>query len=97
MPHFVVSAIAVALLGAFLGPLFPAGIVMAAKLLPRHLHVSAMGFATSIGGIGGAAMPFAVGALAQSKGVKVLQPFILGLLVLILALWLSLPRLKKRD
>jgi hypothetical protein len=94
--------------------LFPAGIVMATKLLPRHLHVSAVGFSTAIGGerelaeffmvgpecekfadvctgTGGALFPFAVGAIAQAKGVQVLQPIILFLLA-----WLCLPQVKKQ-
>ncbi len=97
VPEFVVSAVAVALLGFFLGPIFPAGVVMCAKLLPKHLHVSALGAATAIAGVGGAGVPFAVGAIAQARGVWVLQPIILALLVVITMLWLSLPRLKKRD
>ena len=97
VPQFIVSAIAVALLGFFLGPLFPAGIVMSTKLLPKHLHISAIGFATAFGGGVGAVFPFAVGAIAQAKGVQVLQPIILALFVLISALWLFLPRIKKRG
>ncbi len=95
VPKFIVSAIAVAFLGFFLGPLFPAGIVVSTKLLPRHLHVSAIGFSTAIGGTGGAILPFAVGAIAQAKGVQVLQPIVLALLVALTLLWLSLPRIKK--
>jgi len=92
VPSFIASAISVAFLGFFLGPLFPAGVVMAAKLLPSHLHVSAIGFATALGGTGGALFPFAVGAIAQAKGVWVLQPIILALIVVIMGLWLMFPR-----
>lgn len=70
---------------------------MCAKLLPKHMHVSALGAATAIAGVGGAGIPFAVGALAQARGVWVLQPIILSLLVVIAVLWLSLPKVKKRD
>jgi len=98
VPQFYVSAVAVALQGFFLGPLFPAAIVVATRLLPRHLHVAAVGFAAAVGGGGAAIFPFAVGAIAQVKGVKVLQPIILGLFACILGLWLMLPRMsKKRD
>ena len=97
VPQFVVSAVAVALLGFFLGPIFPGGIVMCAKLLPKHLHVAALGGATAIAGVGGAGVPFAVGAIAQAKGVWVLQPVVLAVLAVISLLWLSLPRVKKRD
>jgi fucose permease len=95
VPQFYVSAVAVALQGFFLGPLFPAAIVAATKLLPRHLHVSAIGFAA--GGSGAAIFPFAVGAIAQAKGVQVLQPVILALLGVILGLWLCLPKIHKKS
>lgn len=95
VPQFYASAVAVALQGFFLGPLFPAVVVVTTKLLPRHLHVSSIGFAAAFGGGGAAVLPFAAGAIAQLKGVKVLQPFILGLSGGILILWLGLPRLNK--
>lgn len=98
VPQFVVSAVAVALQGFFLGPLFPAVVVAATKSLPKHLHVSTIGFAAAFGGGGAAVLPFAVGAIAQSKGVGVLQPIILTLLGVLLLLWMALPNFnKKRD
>ncbi|OCL12739.1 MFS general substrate transporter [Glonium stellatum] len=97
VPQFYVSAVAVALQGFFLGPMFPAAVVAATKLLPRHLHVSAIGFAAAFGGGGAAIFPFAVGAIAQAKGVQVLQPIILALLGVILALWLGLPRIQRKE
>ncbi|KAK1494076.1 MFS transporter [Colletotrichum cuscutae] len=97
VPHFYVSAVAVALQGFFLGPFFPAVVVAATKLLPRHLHVSAIGFAAAFGGSGAAILPFAVGALAQAKGVQVLQPIILAFLGIMLVLWLCLPRIGHKQ
>ncbi|KAI5859309.1 MFS general substrate transporter [Durotheca rogersii] len=97
VPQFIVSAIAVGLQGFFLGPLFPAVIVAVSKLLPRHLHVSAIGFAAAFGGSGAAILPFAVGAIAQAKGVQVLQPIILSILGIILVFWIALPRMDKKK
>ena len=71
-------------------------ILIASKLLPRHLHVIVIGFAAALGGCGAAILPFAVGVLAQVSGVQVLQPIILSLLGVLLFLWLSLPRINKR-
>ena len=96
VPDLVVSVVAVVLVGFFLGPLFPAGVVMVLKLLPNHLHVSSIGFATALGGVGGAVFPFAIGAIAQAKGVEVLQPVILTLLLGVMALWLGFPKDSKR-
>ena len=97
VPQFYVSAVAVSLPGFFIGPLFPAAVVAATKLLPKHLHVSAIGFAAAFGGTGAAIFPFAVGAIAQAKGVQVLQPIIMGLLGVIFGLWLCLPRFHKKQ
>lgn len=97
VPQFYVSTVAVGLQGFFIGPLFPAAIVVATKLLPKHLHVSAIGFAAAFGGSGAAILPFAVGAIAQAKGVSVLQPIILAVFAVLLGLWLCLPRINKKK
>ncbi|EXF81909.1 major facilitator superfamily transporter [Colletotrichum fioriniae PJ7] len=97
VPQFIVSAIAVAFLGFFLGPMFPGAVMMTAKLLPKHIHVSAIGFAMAIGGTGGTVFPFIIGAIATSKGVAVLQPIVLSLIAVVAIVWLCFPRIKKRD
>lgn len=91
VPSFYVSVVAVAFQGFFLGPMFPAAVIACAKLLPKHLHVSAVGFTAAAGGSGGALFPYAVGAIVQAKGVQVLQPMILALLGVSWLLWLALP------
>ncbi|KAL4954287.1 major facilitator superfamily domain-containing protein [Aspergillus filifer] len=95
VPNFYASVVAVSFQGFFLGPMFPGAVVVATRLLPRALHVSAIGFAAAFGASGAAVLPFAVGAVAQAKGVEVLQPFVIGLSGGILLLWLALPRMPK--
>ncbi|EEQ88899.2 MFS transporter [Blastomyces dermatitidis ER-3] len=97
IPQFVVSAVMAAFLGFFLGPLFPAAVIAATKLLPKHLHVSAIGFAAALGASGATILPFAVGAIAQVKGVQVLQPIVLAMLVVDAGIWLCLPSLSKKN
>ncbi|KAL4772356.1 MFS general substrate transporter [Aspergillus nidulans var. acristatus] len=94
VPKFVVSAIAVSLLGFFTGPLFPAAIVVAAKLLPKHLHTPGIGLASALAGGGGAILPFVAGAISGARGVQSLQPFILALLVTLTIIWVLLPQNK---
>ena len=55
VPQFIVSAIAIAIVGFFIGPFFPAAVLMTARLLPKELHVASIGFASALGG-GGAAL-----------------------------------------
>ncbi|KAL4918713.1 major facilitator superfamily domain-containing protein [Aspergillus aurantiobrunneus] len=97
VPNFYASVVAVSWQGFFLGPMFPGAVVVATRLLPRALHVSAIGFAAAFGASGASVLPFVVGAVAQARGVQVLQPFVLGLSVGILGLWCLLPRLPKAD
>ncbi|KAI9375586.1 major facilitator superfamily domain-containing protein [Aspergillus egyptiacus] len=97
VPNFYASVVAVSVQGFFLGPMFPGAVVVATRLLPRGLHVSAIGFAAAFGASGAAVLPFAVGAIAQAKGVEVLQPFSVGLSAALVVLWLGLPRIPKET
>lgn len=98
IPSFLVSAIAVSLQGFFLGPVFPSAIVVVTKLLPKHTHVTAISFISAVGSSGGAIWPFVVGAVAQARGVQTLQPIILSLVVVMVGIWLGLPRVRgKRE
>ncbi len=54
VPQFYVSAVAIALVGYFIGPFFPSAVIAAAKLLPPELHVAAIGFSSALGGSGAA-------------------------------------------
>ena len=95
VPSKILSSVMASLLGVCLGPLFPAAVVVMTKLLPKNVHVAAVGFAAAFGASGACVLPFAVGAIAQAKGVWVLQPIVLALLVACLGVWLCIPRLPK--
>ncbi|KAK4986993.1 hypothetical protein LTR50_004945 [Elasticomyces elasticus] len=97
VPNLVVSAVSAVILGVFIGPMFPTAIVVTTELLPRSLHVGTIGFGTSFGGSGGAIFPFIVGAIAQAKGVRTLQPVILSLCIVLTVLWILLLRTPQKD
>ena len=42
-------------------------------------------------------LPFAVGAIAQAKGVQTLEPIALAFIAVMLGLWLSLPKIPKHQ
>lgn len=90
VPEFIVSAIAVSLVGFFIGTIFPGVVVVATRLLPKDLHVAAIGFAAAFSMGGGAVFPFMIGAIAQAKGVTVLQPILLAMLAVALGIWSTL-------
>lgn len=97
VPNFFTSAVAVAFVGFFLGPLFPAAVVAATKILPPHLHVGSIGFSAAFGMTGAAILPFAVGAIAQVRGVSVLMPIVLSMLIVDACIWCTLPSIRKGD
>lgn len=97
VPSVPLSFIAVLLEGFFLGPMFPAAVVAATKLLPPHLHVAGIGFAAAFGASGACILPFAVGAIASAKGVGVLMPIVLALLLTCAAIWSLLPNIQQGE
>ena len=92
VPHFLVSVFAVSLLGFFTGTIFPGVVVVATRLLPNDVQVPAIGFSAALAMGGGSVFPFIIGALAQAKGVNILQPFILAMLTAALGVWVALLR-----
>ncbi|KAL0768446.1 hypothetical protein CaCOL14_009421 [Colletotrichum acutatum] len=97
VPNLVVSAVAAALIGVAMGPMYPVAVVLITKVMPRSLHVGTIGFAAAFGGSGGAILPFAVGAIAQAKGVQTLQPIVLATCVVLGLLWVLLPRHPRQN
>ncbi|RYP22290.1 hypothetical protein DL767_009078 [Monosporascus sp. MG133] len=93
----VVSMLMIMLQGYSLGPAFPSCIVMVTGLLPRDLHVAAVSFVASVGQVGGALLPFGLGAAAEGLGIQVFQAVILGQLTLTLLIWLLFPRLRSAS
>ncbi|KAJ5366226.1 hypothetical protein N7541_000167 [Penicillium brevicompactum] len=87
VPEFMVSAVAVSLVGFFMGTIFPGVVVVATRMLPKNVHVAAIGFAAAFSMGGGAVFPFMIGAIAQAKGVSVLQPILLAMLAVAVGIW----------
>lgn len=83
------------LLGFVMGPLFPSGVVVLTRLLPGELHVAAVSFVASLGQVGGAFLPFAIGAVVQGLGIGVFRYAILLQTFLSLLVWAAFARLRR--
>jgi fucose permease len=83
-----------AAIGFVCGPLFPSGILMLTRRLPKSIHVPAVALTCSVGQIGGAGAPFVIGVVAQTSGIQRLFDVVLGLSISLLLVWLwfSQPR-----
>jgi fucose permease len=97
IPLPVVSVITMTLLGFFMGPLFPSGIVVLTRLLPKQLHVAAVSFVASVGQVGAALLPFAIGAVVDVSGIGIFRFAIIAFTVLTLVLWMLFSRLQSTE
>lgn len=78
---------ALALLGFWLGPIFPTTMAVAPALAPAELTPTAIGLLNGVSVVGGALFPFLAGALADWSGLWTLCPFALTLAAAQLLLW----------
>jgi fucose permease len=85
------------LLGFFLGPVFPTAMAVAPQLTTARLVPTAIGVMNAGSVIGGSALPWLAGAVAQRAGVWTLLPFTLALGVLQLAIWWPMARLMRSS
>lgn len=70
-----------------LGPMYPIIVTHARRILPRRILTGSIGWISGVGQAGSAMVPFMVGAIAQTAGMKVLQPVLIGILGIMTGLW----------
>jgi fucose permease len=87
VPVPVAASAAFVLLGFFLGPIFPTTMAVAPRLTTARLMPTAIGVMNAGSVVGGAALPWLAGTLAQTAGVWTLLPFAISLNLAQLALW----------
>lgn len=92
VPNIISSAVAFSFMGFLLGPAFAAGISVASRLFPKGIQPAALGLVFVIAQAGGAIFPSLVGLIASHAGVKVLQPIIAGLIVVMGVSWVFVPK-----
>ncbi|PUU83539.1 hypothetical protein B9Z19DRAFT_15193 [Tuber borchii] len=63
---------------------------MLTKILPSHLHVTAIGIGSALGAGGSTVFPIAAGEIANSRGITTIPPLLLGMFAaeLVLLCWL---------
>lgn len=96
VPNVVGEAVAVAVVGLLLGPVYPCATAVFSKLIPKRLQMSSLAAVSALGSSGGAVAPFFTGILAQGVGTWVLHPICVGLFAGMVGCWVGLPRVVKR-
>lgn len=91
-PTAVLASVGLVLLGFFLGPAFPTAMALVPRLTSARLVPTAIGVMNGVSVIGGAALPWLAGVIAQHAGVWTLLPFVLALALVQLMIWWPLTR-----
>ncbi|KAL5481136.1 hypothetical protein ACEPAI_10077 [Sanghuangporus weigelae] len=97
VPSLVANAVAVSLIGVFLGPIYPIVMNITGRLIPHWLMSGAIGWIAGFGQAGTAVVPFVTGAMASKFGVMSLQPLIVTILAIMVGLWAAVPPDQQRS
>jgi fucose permease len=76
-----------AILGFFLGPVFPTTMAITPRLTEQRLVATAIGLINGVSVLGGCVLPWLAGTITQAAGVIALVPFCLVLAALLLVIW----------
>lgn len=91
-PVPAVAAVGLAVLGFFLGPLFPTAMAVVPRLTAAPHVPTAIGAMNAVSVIGGSALPWLAGALAGGVGIGALLPYVLALAVVQMLVWRGVAR-----
>jgi fucose permease len=91
-PSGIAAGATLALLGFFLGPVFPTTMAITPRITQARLAATAIGVMNAGSAVGGAALPWLAGAITQGAGIGMLFPFVLGLAALQFATWVPIAR-----
>lgn len=86
-PGPVTASVALAVLGFFLGPVFPTMMSVTPGLVRGELVPTAIGVMNAGSVIGGSALPWLAGVIAQGAGLWTLLPYAIVLAVVLAAIW----------
>lgn len=85
------------IIGFFLGPMYPSGIILLAEKISSQTKINAVAAVGAIGQVGGALAPLAIGLAADSFGIGRMLDIILSLTIFLLLVWFFYRRLPYYD
>ncbi|KDQ58458.1 hypothetical protein JAAARDRAFT_128981 [Jaapia argillacea MUCL 33604] len=96
VPSLIENAVAVAIIGVLLGPMYPILVSHASRILPKWLITGAVGWIAGVGQAGSAVLPFTTGVLASKFGIGSLQPLLVTMMCVMVGLWALVPASHRR-
>ncbi|KAK9376545.1 major facilitator superfamily domain-containing protein [Lipomyces chichibuensis] len=97
VPNIIGDAVAVCIVGLFVGPMYPSAITAISHIIPRRTQNFSLTIVTAFGSCGGALWPFITGLLAQTKGTFVVHPVAIGLFAGMCVSWSLIPFSRRKG
>ncbi|KAJ7512743.1 major facilitator superfamily domain-containing protein [Mycena galericulata] len=97
VPSLIGGAVAVSLIGVFLGPMYPIVMNHAGRVVPRWLLTGSIGWIAGFGQAGSALLPFITGAIASKAGIRALQPLLISMMAIFPVVWALVPVSRRMD
>ncbi|KAJ6595848.1 MFS general substrate transporter [Mycena vulgaris] len=97
VPSLIGGAVAVSLIGVFLGPIYPIVMNRTSRVVPRWLLSGSIGWIAGFGQAGSAILPFITGSIASKTGIRALQPLLISLMAVFPILWALVPIDRRID
>lgn len=88
---FLVNFVAIAVCGFVMGPVYPVTVSLVTKATPHSYHPGALSLMACFGQSGSALFPFVVGSLSEIYSIRVLQPVLVTLFIVMSVLWQIVP------
>ncbi|PIL23331.1 hypothetical protein GSI_14642 [Ganoderma sinense ZZ0214-1] len=92
VPSFTVTAVAISLLGIFLGPVTAIPMAHVGRVLPPELVGGAISWMALCASTGSLVFPFIVGAITSRTSINNLPPIIIAMLGAMLVIWAFVPK-----
>lgn len=92
-----VSAGIVSIVGFFVGPIFPCGMVLATSVLPKRLHVSGISTSAALSGCGASLLPLIIGGFVTVFSAKVIPSVVFVYYLIHISLWLKLASSRRPE
>lgn len=97
VPNIIGNAVATAVVGIMLGPIYPCAAALLMRNMTHREALKGMVTVTAFGSLGGALAPFVTGLFAQAVGTFVLHPICIFQYVVMVACWYGVPAVVNKS
>ncbi|KIJ45733.1 hypothetical protein M422DRAFT_166506, partial [Sphaerobolus stellatus SS14] len=97
IPSVLANGIFTAAIGLAYGPVFPLGVALATRMLPKEIHMTSMAIISTVANMGNAVFPLVTGILSNKIGVNSYNYILVAQGITLVVVWAFLPTARKQE